>query len=266
MVEVGDRREGIMPDDVLETARAVAGMRGVVLHGLAMNVGCVSGVRPSPANTGLLAELAASVEARLGIRLGLVSGGSSVTLPMLWERRLPEGINHLRVGSAIWLGDYDTWDEPVPGARHDTFDLVAPVIEVKWKPSLPWGEVGLDAFGRPPVFEDRGPMLRAICALGRQDTYVEGIAPRRPGWRVVAASSDHLILDVTPRPEGGGAEGMEAAVAAGVTAGRSPAVSSRPPRVGDEISFRLNYGALLMAMHSPTIEKSHRRSGQEGTR
>ncbi len=231
LVDVGDRREGLMPEDVLPVAARVLSLRGVVLHGLAMSVGCVSGVVPSPANTGLLAELAADLETRLGYRVALVSGGSSTALPLLWGGLLPRGVNHLRVGSAIWLGDYDTWDEPVPGARHDGFDLVAPIIELKWKPSLPAGEIGHDAFGRRPTFEDRGPMLRAICALGRQDTYVEGLEPRPPGWGVVAASSDHLVLDVTRAAE--------------------------PPAVGDEVSFRLNYGALLYAMQSPAVTKEY---------
>lgn len=230
-VDVGDRREGLMPEDVLDAARAILALRGVVLYGLAMNVGCVSGVLPTPTNTGLLAELAADIEIRLGHRLQIVSGGSSTALPLLWSGRMPRGINHMRVGAAIWLGDYDTWNEPVPGARHDGFDLAAPVIEVKWKPSLPSGEVGLDAFGRRPVFEDRGPMLRAICALGRQDTYVEGIEPRSNGWRVVAASSDHLIVDVT--------------------------AAGRRPEIGEEARFRLNYAALLYAMQSPAVVKRY---------
>lgn len=229
MVDVGDRREGLMPGDVLEAARAVLGMKGVALYGLGMNVGCVSGVLPSPSNMGLLAELARDVEDRLGHRLELVSGGSSTAIPMLIEGTVPPGINHFRVGSAIWLGDYNTWDDPIPGARHDAFDLLAPVIELKWKPSLPEGEVGLDAFGRRPVFEDRGPMLRAICALGRQDVYVEGIEPRIPGLRVLAASSDHVILDAT--------------------------ASEVPLSVGQEIRFRCNYGALLYAMQSPCVVK-----------
>lgn len=233
MVDVGDRREGLMPEDIPAAAEAVAALRGVTLHGLGMSVGCVSGVQPSPANMGLLAELAADIEARLGHRVALVSGGSSTSIPMVLAGRVPRGVNHLRMGTAILLGDYDTWEEPVPGARHDAFDLVAPVIEVKRKPSLPVGEVGRDAFGRRPVFEDRGPMLRAICALGRQDTYVEGIEPESPGLYVLAASSDHLILDAT--------------------------AAERPPRVGEEIHFRLNYGAMLYAMQSPAVDKEYLR-------
>ncbi len=238
MVEVGDRREGLMPTEVLAAADAVMKMKGVQLYGLGMNVGCISGVLPSPANMGLVAELAREIEAQLGQRLELVSGGGSLVIPLLLEGKVPAGITHLRMGTAIWLGDYNTWDHPVPGARHDAFELVAPVIELKWKPSLPEGEVGLDAFGRRPAFEDRGPMLRAICALGRQDVYVEGIQPRLSGLRVVAASSDHLILDAT--------------------------AARCPVRVGQEIPFRVNYAALLFAMQSCCVVKEYVDAGGAG--
>jgi len=231
MVDVGDRREGLMPGDVLDAAREVLDLKGACLHGLGMNVGCASGVQPTPSNMGLLASLARDVQDRLGYPVPLVSGGSSLAIPMLVEDRVPRGINHFRVGCAIWLGDYNTWDEPVPGARHDGFDLRATIIELKWKPSLPEGEIGVDAFGRCPTFEDRGPMLRAICSLGKQDIYLEGIEPMLPGARIVAASSDHLILDVT--------------------------TVDPPPKVGDEVRFRMNYGAMLYAMQSKYVTKEY---------
>jgi predicted amino acid racemase len=231
MVDVGDRREGLMPGDVLEAAREVLDLKGACLHGLGMNVGCASGVQPTPANMGLLASLAQDVQDQLGCPVPLVSGGSSLAMPLLVEGRVPQGVNHFRVGCAIWLGDYNTWDEPVPGARHDGFDLRATIIELKWKPSLPEGEIGVDAFGCCPSFEDRGPMLRAICSLGKQDIYLEGIEPLLPGARVVTASSDHLILDVT--------------------------TVEPPPQVGDEVRFRMNYGAMLYAMQSGYVIKKY---------
>jgi predicted amino acid racemase len=42
------------------------------------------------------------------------------------------------------------------------------------KPSVPIGQIGQDAFGHLPVFEDRGFAWRAILALGRQD--IESLA------------------------------------------------------------------------------------------
>ena len=51
----------------------------------------------------------------------------------------------------------------------DALTLRAEVIEVKDKPTYPIGEFAIDAFGRKPVYEDRGVRRRAILALGRAD-------------------------------------------------------------------------------------------------
>ena len=103
------------------------------------------------------------------------------------------------------------------------------MIECRLKPSMPTGETAQDAFGRRPVFADRGPRMRAICAIGRQDTVPEGLRPLDPGVEILGASSDHLILDV---------QGM-----------------IDPPRVGQMLRFLPGYGALLLASTSPYVDK-----------
>lgn len=104
---------------------------------------------------------------------------------------------------------------PIPGALHDAdylrddvFRLEAEVVEVKEKPTYPQGELGADAFGRKPVYEDRGLRLRAILALGRADVGdMETSRPTMPGVTVIGGSSDHCILDVTDAPQPGAGGG-----------------------------------------------------------
>ena len=64
------------------------------------------------------------------------------------------------------------------------------------KPSLPIGKSGYDAFGNQPEFTDEGDRLRGIANIGREDVIVEGLTPIT-GVRVLGASSDHLVLDLT---------------------------------------------------------------------
>ncbi|MFR7892819.1 MAG: hypothetical protein ACLU38_00770 [Dysosmobacter sp.] len=86
--------------------------------------------------------------------------------------------------------------------RDGVFRLEAEVVEVKEKPTYPQGELGADAFGRKPVYEDRGLRLRAILALGRADVGdMETLRPTMPGVTVIGGSSDHCILDVTDAPQ-----------------------------------------------------------------
>ena len=74
----------------------------------------------------------------------------------------------------------------MPGTRQDTVKLVAEVIELKRKPSMPIGKIGKDAFGNTPVFEDKGIRLRAILAVGNRmqigKTYTFNRRDRDP-WR-----------------------------------------------------------------------------------
>ena len=231
MVELGDLREGMMPQDLPAFVDAVERMEHVELAGIGVNLTCYGAVRPSPRNLGRLTELAAAVERRIGRPLRFVSGGNSGSIPLALAGELPPAVGSLRVGESILLGVDTLTREPLPlGLRLDAFVVEAPVIECLVKPSLPEGEPAQDAFGNaPPVFEDRGLRRRAICALGRQDAPPEGLRPLDPRVEVLGASSDHLILDV---------HAVEPA-----------------PVPGDPVAFVPTYAALLQLFTSPYVRK-----------
>lgn len=229
MVDLGDLREGLWPDQVLETARWAAGLPGLELEGLGTNLTCYGGVIPTVENLGRLIELQRRVEAVVERPLPVLSGGNSSSLQMLLAGRLPAGVTQLRLGEGIMLGRETVARQPIPGAHLDAFRLEAEVLEVKEKPSVPIGEIGQDAFGGTPVFTDRGIHRRAICGLGRQDADLGGLVPVHRGVEVLGGSSDHLLLDVTR--------------------------ADPPVAVGDVLPFVPGYGALLAAMTSPYVAK-----------
>jgi predicted amino acid racemase len=229
MVDLGDLREGIWPDDLLPFVRELRCLRGVRLVGLGANLTCYGGVVPSQHNMCRLARLAEAVEAETGARLPFVSGGNSSALPLIASGQMPPRIDHVRVGEAILLGQETATHSLWPGTHPDAFCLHAEVIELKDKPSEPIGERGTDAFGQTPGFEDLGERQRALVNVGREDVDPESLTPRDPRLHVLGASSDYLILDVTE-------------------AGDSVTV-------GDIVSFSLSYGSLLAAMDSHYVEK-----------
>jgi predicted amino acid racemase len=226
MVELGDLREGILPCDVEAMVEQVIRLRGVKLVGIGTNLACFGGVRPTEAKMQALSSIAGKLERKVGVNFEIVSGGNSANYQ--WFVSTPDvgRVNHLRIGEAILMGCDTLNREQIPGLYTDAFTLVAEVIELKTKPSKPYGEIAQDAFGHIPVFEGKGCMKRAILALGMQDVDVSGIR-LRIGADVVGASSDHLVLDV-----------------------REPGLE-----VGDEVRFDVGYGALLRAMASPYVEK-----------
>ena len=226
MIELGDLREGILPSDLEPVVKEAIGMQGVKLAGVGTNLACFGGVRPSEANMQELSAIAGNLQRKFGINFEVVSGGNSANYQ--WFVSTPDVglVNHLRIGEAMLLGCDTLTREQIPDLYIDAFTLVAEVIELKTKPSKPYGEIAQDAFGRIPGFEDKGNMRRAILALGRQDVDVSAIKPRIKA-NVLGASSDHLILDV-------GDSDLE---------------------IGAEVRFDVGYSALLRAMMSPYVEK-----------
>jgi predicted amino acid racemase len=229
MVDLGDLREGVWPDDLVPFVRELLGLRGVRLAGLGANLTCYGGVVPTAVNMGQLVRCAEEVERAFGVHLGWLSGGNSSALPLIASGRMPARVNHLRIGEAILLGRETIHRTAWPGTLQDAFVLRAEVIEEKVKPSVPIGERAQDAFGHRPEFPDRGEVERALVNVGREDVPVDGLVPLEPALAILGASSDYLIVDVT------------------AAAGRV--------RVGDEISFAPNYAALLALMSSAYVEK-----------
>jgi predicted amino acid racemase len=233
MVDLGDLREGIWPDDLVPLAREADALEGLTVVGLGTNLTCYGGVVPTEAHMGRFDALAGEIEGALGRRLAWLSGGSSSALPLIAAGAMPARVNHARIGEAILLGRETTRREPWPGTAQDAFLLHAEVVECKRKPSLPEGPRTADAFGRTRQFADRGLRQRALLDVGREDVEVEGLSALDPGLEVLGASSDYLVVDVTE--------------------------ARKPVRVGDEVAFALSYGAMLAVMDSAYVDKRFRR-------
>jgi predicted amino acid racemase len=226
MVELGDLREGIMPEDVTDTVRETLNLPNIVFKGIGTNLACRSGVSPDSRNMTMLSELADSVEATLGLSIDIVSGGNSANLEWALSGAEIGRINDLRLGEAILLGCETLHRQPIDGLHTDAITLCAEVIEAKVKPTKPSGTIAQTAFGVAPPVTDRGLVTQAILAVGQQDIDPSGL--RAPtGINVLGASSDHLILE---------SEELKLAV-------------------GTEVTFQLNYSALVRAMTSPFIGK-----------
>lgn len=228
MIELGDLREGIMPDELVNFAKEVLTMPNIRLKGIGTNLACRSGVTPSNANMTVLSNLANKIEATLGVKLDIVSGGNSANIEWaLGNDKTDFGrINHLRLGESILLGCEALERKPIKGLYTDAFTLFAEVIESKLKPTQAKGAIAQAAFGNVVPVLDHGIVQQIILALGVHDIDPSGLTASK-GSLIVGSSSDHLILE---QLEGN-------------------------PVIGDEIEFQLDYGALLRAMTSPYVEK-----------
>ncbi|MGB5895466.1 MAG: alanine/ornithine racemase family PLP-dependent enzyme [Ignavibacteriaceae bacterium] len=226
MLELGDLREGLMPSDLDNTVEQILELEGIKLAGIGTNLACLGGIKPDEEKMGQLSSIAQDIEEKHGLNLEFVSGGNSANYNWFMSTQDVGRINNLRLGESIFLGCETVHRDNIPGLFTDAFTLVAEVIESKIKLSVPYGDVCQDAFGNVPEFQDLGQIKRAILGVGLQDVLVSGLNPRLD-IEILGASSDHIIVNA----------------------------KQLDLKVGNEVEFDLNYGALLAAMTSPYITK-----------
>ncbi len=227
MVELGDLREGVMPNDVKNMVREILTLPNIEFKGIGTNLACRSGVTPDVNNMNALSTLANSIDKTFGFTMEIVSGGNSANLEWAFSGADIGRINNLRLGEAILLGLNPLNRKPIEGLQTCAFMLIGEVIEAKTKPAQPWGRIAQMAFGVPLPNINQGCIYQILIAIGEQDTNPCGLTPP-PNIEILGASSDHLILSS----------------------------HKARPSLGEEIAFQLNYSALARAMISTFITNS----------
>lgn len=233
MIDVGDLREGIFfqnEEEIIGTALKIEAMANVELYGVGVNLTCYGAIIPKNDNLSIICDFAAKIEEATGKKLTMISGGNSSSIYLVGKGELPEKINNLRLGEAFLLGNDTAYGERLEGTVDDALIVEAQIVELKEKPSLPIGEVGVDAFGQKPYYEDRGIIKRAIIGIGQQDMTADSMYPMDERIDVLGASSDHMLLDVTKADY----------------------------KVGDIVSFKLGYGSVLKAATSEYVAKEYK--------
>ncbi len=230
MYELGDLREGCLRPELEELTGQAMCLSNIELYGLGVNLSCYGEIVPSSENMKELEEVVLELEKKYNIKFKIVSGGNSSSFKMLENKKIPCTINNLRMGEAIYLGNIPCFEEKIEALNQDNFIVKAEIIELKEKPSVPWGECGLsNSFGEHSTFIDRGTRKRAIIGLGKQDVKLDGITPLDEEIIVLGGSSDHIILDVSD--------------------------CKREYKLGDIIEFMPNYAGVLSCMTSKYVLK-----------
>lgn len=230
MADLGDIREGYVDyDELCRAALETEKMEWCELYGIGTNLTCFSFVQPDEEKMKTLADIRHKVEDTIGRKISIVSGGNSATIDLMLHGGICDGVDNLRLGESLLFGKERAKYQYLPNTFSDVFTLSAEIVELKEKPSLPWGRIGVDSYGNSPTFVDKKIRKKAICALGKQDFDVETSNPVDDGVKMLGASSDHLMLDVTE--------------------------SSRNYKVGDVVELRLGYFSVMRAFTSKYVEK-----------
>ncbi|MBV6642455.1 MAG: alanine/ornithine racemase family PLP-dependent enzyme [Cyclobacteriaceae bacterium] len=232
MIEMGDLREGVMGEQLLDFYGKVFELPNIQVVGIGTNLNCLHGVMPSQDKLIQLSLYEQLIEAKFDKKIPWVSGGTSVVIPLLMSRQLPKGVNHFRVGETLYFGTDLVAEAPIKKMKQDVFTLNAQIIELIKKPKVPVGELATNPSGEKYEIDedDYGKeSYRAILDLGLLDISTDYMIPVDEELQISGASSDMLVIDLGN--------------------------SKRNFKVGDWIKFKLKYMGALSLLNSSYIDK-----------
>lgn len=240
MVELGDLREGVLPGNLVHFYAQVFNLSNIEVLGIGANLGCLAGVLPNIDQFMQLILYKELLELKFGLKLPLISAGSSVVLPLLLDKRLPKEINHFRIGESVFLGTDLIAGGMLSELSGDVVVLEAEIVEIKEKNLVPLSETAnVTPFERLSEKEytpgQRG--FRALVTVGQLDTEITGLTPVDERYEIAGASSDITVVNLDDNPNN--------------------------LKVGDRLKFRMNYSALLGSMSGKYIDKEIRPSLKE---
>jgi ornithine racemase len=232
MIEMGELREGVMREDFIDFYEKVFQLPNIEVIGIGTNLTCLYGVLPNADKLIQLSLYEQLLEAKFNRSIPYVSGGSSVTIPLMDQNLLPEGINHFRVGETLFMGTDVYHNSVYPHMHNDVFRLYAEIIELIEKPLLPDGEMGKNVEGASFEFDDTligKTSCRAIIDLGLLDADEKHMKAIDAVEGFVGASSDMIVIDLGN--------------------------NEKNYKVGDLLEFSLDYMGALRILNSRYIGK-----------
>lgn len=232
MIELGELREGVMREDFMDFYARVFELPNIEVIGIGTNLTCMYGVLPNHDKLIQLSLYKELIEAKFNKKIPYVSGGTSVSIPLIFQGLLPEGVNHFRVGETLFLGTDVYHNKPFDAMHNDVFKLYAEIIELIEKPSVPMGELGHNLTGEIKEFDvarHNTSSYRAIIDLGLLDIESNHLLPVKKNVELVGESSDMIVVDLGENPDN--------------------------LKVGDLLEFNMTYMGTLRVMNSDYVEK-----------
>ncbi|MCT4615518.1 MAG: alanine racemase [Marinifilaceae bacterium] len=232
MIELGELREGVMREDFIDFYRKVFKLPKIRVVGIGTNLTCLYGVLPNHDKLVQLSLYEQLIEAKFDREIPYVSGGASVTIPLIFNNLLPSGINHFRVGESLFLGTDVYHNNTLENMHNDVFKLYAEIIELIEKPTVPMGNMGVNVEGDNFDLDENefgNTSYRAILDLGLLDVDQKNISLTDTEIEFAGASSDMLVVDLGENPHN--------------------------YKTGDLIELKMNYMGTLRAISSKYIEK-----------
>ena len=237
MIELGELREGVKKVDIMHFYEKVFELSNIEVIGIGSNLGCMYGVEPTYDKLLQLSLFKELISARFNKELKLLSGGTSITLPLVENNTIPKDINHFRIGEAAFFGVSPLDNKKFKGLSTNTFEFSANIIELEEKRIVPEGIIGDANIGHTASYDEKDigeSSFKAILDFGLLDVDKDDIEPIDERLTFVGMTSDMLVIDLGTNKNSEG---------------------NKKYNIGDKIKFRPNYMAVARLLNSKFIDK-----------
>lgn len=233
MIELGELREGVVREEFLDFYEKVFNLSNIEVLGLGTNLGCMYGIEPTYDKLIQLSLYKQLIEMRFNKNIGLVSGGSSITLPLLTRGKLPKQINHLRIGEAVFLGTTPLTNKKFDKLSTNTFEFLANIVELKKKENLPDGVIGKGNVGHAEIVDTNDSIemeYKALVDFGVVDVNNAYLIPKDKNVDFLGTTSDLTVYNLGK--------------------------NIKRYKAGKTLAFQPNYMAVAQLMNSKYITKN----------
>jgi predicted amino acid racemase len=235
-IELGELREGVVREKIVDFYKKVFELPNIEVIGLGSNLGCMYGIEPTYDKLLQLSLFKQLLEQMFNKKIPLISGGSSITLPLINKKLVPKSINHFRIGESAFFGTSPLDNKRFQKLSTDTFRFNANIIELEEKNNMPDGIISEASIGHTSETDIEQPSYktyRAILDFGILDVDVNDVEPKDDNVEFIGTTSDMTVYDI----------------------GRNiNAQLKQKYMVGKKICFKPNYMAVARLMNSKFID------------
>jgi ornithine racemase len=235
-IELGELREGVVRENIVEFYKKVFTLPNIEIIGIGSNLGCMYGIEPTYDKLLQLSLYKQLLEQMFNKKIPLISGGSSITLPLITKKLVPKAVNHFRIGESVFFGTSPLDNKRFQSLSTESFTFNANIIELEEKNNIPDGVISDANIGHTSDIAEGESIYksyRAILDFGMLDVDVKDIIPKDKNLTFVGTTSDMTVYDIGKNIN---------------------AQLKTKYQVGKKISFNPNYMATARLMHSKFID------------
>jgi len=232
MIEMGELREGVVRENILGFYEKVFQMANISIIGIGTNLGCMYGVEPTFDKLIQVSLYKQLIEKSFGVKLELISSGTSITLPLVSMGKIPKGVTHFRIGEAAFLGVSPLDGKKFRNLSTQAFNFSAEIVELEKKEVVPDGNIGDGAVGVTAEYESikYDESYRAIVDFGELDVDHNNLLLKDNTINFVGTTSDMTVYDLGQK--------------------------SSKYKVGQQLHFSPNYMAVARLTNSKYMTKT----------